>query len=588
MTQAKSYLLQISIGPVQDFISAARRTRDLWFGSHMLSEISKAVARTLKDAGADLIFPHPGGDLSRDSDLNVANVILAQISGTWDDLDRLASEAQKAAEDRFKDFAEETFERVRNFIEEKRWREQLEDVIEFYAAWVELAGEDDYKRARQEAARLLAARKNLRDFKPHKGEAGIPKSSLDGLRESVFKSSRKGSRPRGVKEGESLDAVGLIKRRTGDEGFPSVSSIAVNPWVRGASPKTLEYLKPHCEALVKASALSRVTGIRAFPYDGTAVLVSRHASLVEEAEGADEVRKACKSIAEILSNLPASKRPQEPYFALLVADGDRMGRAIASLNGLEPLQAFSSALSNFAAKAREVVEANEGVCVYAGGDDVLAFVPLDTCLQCARGLREVFGECLRDYKGTSLSVGVSIGHAMEDLEDLLAFARKAESIAKKGLDGKAEERGEDRDGLAVVVRSRGGSPVMAREQWKDEGTGAFLSDLSLDERLAYWAQLFLTDALPNKFPYELRENVLFYKNWQEGDTLRNALREDMVRVFNRKDVNLSKEARARVEDYIHSVLNRASDIENLSAELLVAQWVAFGVRQSSEERRVWA
>lgn len=28
-----TYLLAIRIGPVQEFIAAARRTRDLWFGS---------------------------------------------------------------------------------------------------------------------------------------------------------------------------------------------------------------------------------------------------------------------------------------------------------------------------------------------------------------------------------------------------------------------------------------------------------------------------------------------------------------------------------------------------------------------------
>ena len=39
-----NHLLQIAIGPVQEFIAAARRTRDLWFGSYLLSEISKAAA----------------------------------------------------------------------------------------------------------------------------------------------------------------------------------------------------------------------------------------------------------------------------------------------------------------------------------------------------------------------------------------------------------------------------------------------------------------------------------------------------------------------------------------------------------------
>jgi hypothetical protein len=54
-----SHLIAISVGPVQEFIAAARRTRDLWFGSYLLSEISKAVAQSVQDHGGRLIFPHP-------------------------------------------------------------------------------------------------------------------------------------------------------------------------------------------------------------------------------------------------------------------------------------------------------------------------------------------------------------------------------------------------------------------------------------------------------------------------------------------------------------------------------------------------
>jgi CRISPR-associated protein Cmr2 len=35
-----SYLMIIGIGPVQEFIASARRSRDLWFGSWLLSELS--------------------------------------------------------------------------------------------------------------------------------------------------------------------------------------------------------------------------------------------------------------------------------------------------------------------------------------------------------------------------------------------------------------------------------------------------------------------------------------------------------------------------------------------------------------------
>lgn len=58
-----TYLLRIHIVPVQEFITAARRSRDLWFGSWLLSELSKAAAAGIVDtqpAGLDcLVFPAP-------------------------------------------------------------------------------------------------------------------------------------------------------------------------------------------------------------------------------------------------------------------------------------------------------------------------------------------------------------------------------------------------------------------------------------------------------------------------------------------------------------------------------------------------
>ena len=603
MSQGTSWLLQISVGPVQEFIAAARRTRDLWFGSFMLSEISKAAAKAVQDAEVELIFPEPNGDLSPESDLSVANVILARASGDTEAMNALAERAREAAVARFKEFAAEACKKAERCIVKERWDKQIEDIIEFYSAWTEIGtGEGAYKAARQKVARLLAARKNLRDFLPHEGECGVPKSSLDGLRESVFKDGKvpkiAGLR---LKEGEALDSVGLIKRISGDGRFPSVSRVAVDPWVRGAREETLRELTPHCEALVKAGAISRVKGYTTFPYEGTAVLLSRHASMLAECEPEgrpeekeevrEKVRAACRGIATILSGLKERDRPQEPYFALLVADGDRMGAAIAEIGDMEGHQEFSSTLSKFAGEARDIVRNFHGVCVYTGGDDVLAFLPLDTCLGCARELHGAFGELLKDYKSIkdqrspTLSVGISIGHAMEDLEDLLEFGRGAERIAKKGIGDEASRQGVDRNGLAVVVRSRGSGAVVVREQWgcnnteEREDTLA-LADVSLDERLHYWARLFADGAIPNKFPYELRGNAGFYRGWEAGEVLEAAVRDDMKRIFRRKDVILGQEERQRVEDYVCSVLCDARDIERLSDELVIAQWIGFGIRQA--------
>ena len=53
------------------------------------------------------------------------------------------------------------------------------------------------------------------------------------------------------------------------------------------------------------------------------------------------------------------------------------------------------------------------VLVYAGGDDVLAFLPVDKCLDCARELRNRFVEILKEYKneeGQAPTLSVGIDH----------------------------------------------------------------------------------------------------------------------------------------------------------------------------------
>ena len=82
MDEAK--LILFHIGPVQDFIRSSRRSRDLWFGSWLLSELSKTAAlEIVEQNGGDLewslIFPAPEtlSELKSDS-FNVANRIVAR------------------------------------------------------------------------------------------------------------------------------------------------------------------------------------------------------------------------------------------------------------------------------------------------------------------------------------------------------------------------------------------------------------------------------------------------------------------------------------------------------------------------------
>ena len=76
-------LLAVSIGPVQDFIAAGRKTRDLWFGSTLLGDVSRAAAEHLAGVdGVELIFPARaslGIGLAEVEKLPVANKLLAHV-----------------------------------------------------------------------------------------------------------------------------------------------------------------------------------------------------------------------------------------------------------------------------------------------------------------------------------------------------------------------------------------------------------------------------------------------------------------------------------------------------------------------------
>jgi CRISPR-associated protein Cmr2 len=655
-------LLQIAIGPVQDFIAAARRTRDLWFGSALLSEISKAAAKAVKDTGGELIFPFSdnlAGDLAPMSSFNVANVILVDTRDE-NQAKALSAAAREAAQTQWGKFVDDAYKTLKGFIDQAAWDYQKEDVIEFYSAWYPYEENNDksYTIARKEVARLLAARKSLRDFKVWKGKPGIPKSSLDGLRESVLLKDSPDSdanldiRNIRIKQGEALDVVGCVKRTGGGRAsgerasFPSVTRIALDPWIRRfqenekseTKRSLLSALREQCEVLVNRNALSKIDSsfcsYDMFPYEGPALLPQRYhdfeEGLVESALA--DVQKTTSIMREIMQKL--SPKPLEPYLAVLAADGDKMGQAISKLKSPADHQEFSKTLSKFAGKARKIVQESHGSCVYTGGDDVLAFLPLDTVVNCARRLHDAFSNLWKKEaekkeikwglsEAPTLSVGIAIGHALEDLEDLLRFGREAEKLAKKGFPNDNNSN-KERNALAITVHARGNSEIAVREQWNlshnvlqgedstprvdvpaqgadgasnnapQEGEPTPLASLPLDERLKVWVGYFYERKIPSKFPYELREAVKFYQGWTSGeapaDTMRaEAMGADAVRIFRRKnsqsdETRLNEKERRKIEEYLcASVKGPHESLERLANELLIAQWL--DVMHASTEGR---
>ena len=453
MSESKKYLFVCTIGPVQDFIATARTSHDLWFGSWMLSELSKAAARSISDEPHQLIFPAPEQkqDLAPGSALSVANKIVAIVEG---DPTFIADQVLLAVNQRLKQLYKETYDKISDSVDQALAEEQINDLIEFYwASSILYTDEQGYKKARARAEALLAARKNTRNFRQVTGHEDKPKSSLDGFRESVLPDK---SKPMDddrfyaayhAEPGEALSGIDLLKRwgESRAASFPSTTDVAAVPFLIMLGEKE-ESLRLRIRTLLKEYTGREETA-------GTYFYAERLVQLIPDRAQRSEFRRR---FAEIFRE--EDIRQPSPHYALLLADGDNMGKTIDAQDDPEKHRKLSQRLSEFASTASQMVINHGGVPIYVGGDDVLAYLPLHTALECVSDLNTRFNQAMQEFSfsdsddggqhSPTLSGGLVIAHHLTPLSDVLDMARRAEKQAKR-IPGK--------NALVIISSKRGGA-----------------------------------------------------------------------------------------------------------------------------------
>ncbi|ASJ17206.1 hypothetical protein A3L04_09075 [Thermococcus chitonophagus] len=217
------------------------------------------------------------------------------------------------------------------------------------------------------------------------------------------------------------------------------------------------------------------------------------------------IGKSCSGLGSALSNLEKALsdlytkigKPAK-YYALLMMDGDRMGsllmgddmktvdyylrpRVLAHVSDsvrekaksvkrlLTPSvhAAISRSLRNFSVEyVPKIVESSRGELIYAGGDDILSLLPVDTAISTALELAKIFSKSWDGWTllpGRSLSGGLLIAHYKHPLYDALDRVRALESKAKSL----------GRNALTVGWLKRSGTYYEATVGW--EGVSKVLS-----------------------------------------------------------------------------------------------------------------
>lgn len=486
--------LDVSIGPVQGFVAQSRRTRDLWGSSYLLSFLAghamfgaaKAGGKVRPNADEDPLYrwikgqregnaPRIGSLPNRfviETEKNprdVANAAAGQLEAAW----------AHACEAVWKKYVEPAAD-AGNGTEEI-WQRQIDAGSFWEVAWT--AG------AVEAGSRLLARRKHWRSHRPpdepgdkctvmhdYQEISGFERArgSGDGERQDGFWNQvrvRGRLGPLELRDNERLCAIAMVKRLFPKVAcdalgwdiemsrWPSTVYVGALPWIRKAASAVPCQAEEYADEVKRA--VDEVLAERHPPFTGLNVPDAGdfpkldanffHRDFLRNEQLCPLPEVSRKRMEQMLKSICVANRGDgyaigqpSAYYALLLADGDRLGRLVAKLRGSH----VSESLAKFTSGVQEIVQQHDGVTVYAGGDDVLAMLAVPRALACAAALSECYRSSFGRHPGATLSAAVVFAHIRLPLAEVLSEAhRLLDDIAKDA---------NRRDSLVAAVLKPGG------------------------------------------------------------------------------------------------------------------------------------
>ena len=493
------YYLSFTLSPVQDFVSSARTTRDLWTGSYLLSWLT---GHAIKAIGCEnLILPSISVNHSLLEAINgklntksisqamppflvpiIPNTFIAKVEDQ-----EIAKTCENAVRNEWLKICESVHQRLKNRLRSTEygnpwdafWNEQVKNYWDIQVVTVPIDEAESqqpplvpknlegFQRGLRYLGRLASAKKQIRHFPRHEiykasngklVEDTRPKCSMFGsmaqmgtiavrgesqmfLSRDFWDGARKllTTESARLQKKDRLCSVALVKRFAWscyfkpafnhiDFNFPDVDTICAAQWLQDSKIDTFEQHEERSEKDEGSGEKNwsghwlrwkkRDEGRDNDRFDGVEPCPSD--------ESWKRIEK-CKD-KEIAGAVPR-------YYAALLLDGDKMGKAINACKNEGELKKFSTALGEYASKTVvESIEKYLGKLIYAGGDDVLALLPAEHALICAKELADAYSELDFPHRDTCkpyCTVAIAIAHYKTPLNVVLRELRDSEKDGKK-------------------------------------------------------------------------------------------------------------------------------------------------------------
>ena len=307
-------------------------------------------------------------------------------------------------------------------------------------------------------------------------------------------------------EKEKLCAIAFVKRRFAryfedfsadieglqlrgwklDTGVPSVSYMAAVHWLEAVlnhpekekvtrvlgAAKALDSRNDEWDtriACLEAAKEQHQISRHLIARDGSVFFGGAHDNIAPD-EATPEEQQLMKDFRKAVKELDLDA-PLSPFYAILLMDGDSLGVHMGD-TVKQPL--IAKALNRFTQEVPALVEYHNGFLVYAGGDDVLAILPLEDAFVCANALRVAYAQAFdgSDIPST-LSGAIEFAHIKTPLGRVLGDAHGLlDNVAKEGC---------GRDAIAVRVWKTGGCDLQWAQPWGvalDEASQVVLQKLA--------------------------------------------------------------------------------------------------------------
>ena len=482
-------LFSLTIGPVKSFVGNGRKMKDLYAGSAILSKLIKeAMVYIENKTDLKLILPVNDDTLS-----SFPNRLVARTEAFNENKHKkVANDLSDHIKGEFRTICDESLELIKD-EEALSWaKKQLESFLDVY--WLFEPFVEPYEKGKnygiiyQNLFNNLIAVKNTRSF-DQTDEPWGRKCILHPEYNALFYRKEDGSKPANlninyaldlipdpddtvpafeymIKEKEALSAIAFVKRfYVGSE--PSIFSMRDMVFRKNLelTPSKEDWQEWYVENVENVPANLRMSSHKSGFI--SCVINAIYDLYPKQVPSPQEKNETAKAEANDIIEKLKDKFPTlelKSYYALLKFDGDSMGDRYKELSDNEH-EYLSEKICTFAREARKMIEEKGGVCIFAGGEDVLAALPLEEIWSMLKELHKKFGEIvnLENQPDFTFSAGIVIPHLMEPLKNVMNQIHDAEEHAKKYNE-------KEKNAFSVMLMKRGGEYRQIRYSFQKDAS----------------------------------------------------------------------------------------------------------------------